>query len=168
VRSIIRPRRDWTRKPVDARCTKQLPKRPVLFVHYSDTPGRALTTKRKQISAIRSIYAFHTGTRGWYDIGYSYLVAQPWGIYPYARLWRGRGKGAVPASQEGHNEGNLSVCVLANGTEPIKDDTVRAIAKLAREVNAKAIRPHSAVNSTDCPGNALRRVLPAIRLKAGL
>lgn len=168
MRSIIRPRRDWIRKPVDARCTKQLPKRPILFLHYSDGAGRNLTTKAKQTAAIKAIYDFHTGERGWYDIGYSYVCAQPWGLYPYARIWRARGRGVVPASQEGYNTGNLSVCVLAAPGEPVKKDTIRAIAKLARELRASEIRAHSSVNNTDCPGDELRRALPAIRIKASL
>ena len=142
--------------------------RPVLFLHYSDSPGKYLTTKKRQTAAIKAIYDYHTQTRGWYDIGYSYVCAQPWGLYPYARIWRGRGKGVVPASQEGYNAGNVSVCVLAAPGEEVKPDTIRAIARLAKELRVKAIRAHSAVNETDCPGDQLRAALPVIRHKAGL
>lgn len=168
MRSVIRPRREWTLKAIDRRCTRQETTAPDLYVHYSDSPGRPLISKPRQVAAVDAIREYHVNGNGWYDIGYSYICAQPWGFYPKARIWRGRGRNYVPASQEGHNTGTVSVCVIANGEEPIKGATINAIAQLAREVGAKQILGHKDVNSTDCPGAAIYSALPAIRKKAGL
>lgn len=168
MRSVIRPRREWTQKAIDRRCTRQNEAHPDLYVHYSDSRGRPLKTKAKQVAAVDAIREYHVNGNGWYDIGYSYICAQPWGFYPKARIWRGRGKGYVPASQEGHNTGSVSVCIIADGHEPLKDETITAIAKLAREVGALRIFGHKDVNATDCPGAAIYAALPKIRKQAGL
>ena len=168
MRSVIRPRREWTHKAIDRRCTRQNEAHPVLYVHYSDSPGRGLKTKAKQVAAVDAIREYHVNGNGWYDIGYSYICAQPWGFYPKARIWRGRGKGYVPASQDGHNTGSVSVCVIANGLESLKPQTITAIAALARELGCSRILGHKDVNATSCPGSAIYSALPKIRKQARL
>lgn len=168
MKTLIRARRDWTTRPIDSRCTRQTLDNPTLFVHYSETDGRKLKTKSQQTKAIAAIWNFHVYGRGWYDIGYSYILAQPWGPFRLARVWVGRGKNYVPASQEGHNTGNVSVCVLAGPGDGVKVATINAIAQLAKELGVSAIEPHCAVNATDCPGHNILQAIPAIRKKAAL
>lgn len=160
------PRAAWTTRPRGG--TKQDPKAPILFVHYSTTPGRGLTTWQKQVQSIRAIRDYHVDVNGWDDIGYSFVVTQPAGHVNKARIWRGRGAHRVPASQYGHNTGNLSVCVLTDGKEPVNAKTVQAIAALAKRINARDIQGHRDVNATACPGDRLYDQLPRIRRLAGL
>jgi hypothetical protein len=105
---------------------------------------------------------------GWLDIGYSFVLTQPAGRVRDARIWRGRGRHRVPASQQGFNTGNLSVCVIANDKEEIREKTVLAIAALAKRLNARDIQGHRDVNATSCPGERLAAHLPRIRKLAGL
>ena len=168
MRSVIRPRKEWTNRPIDRRCSRQDPKKPILFIHYSDSKGRNLLTKRQQVATVAAIWDYHVNTNGWYDIGYSYILCQPWGGFKRARVWRGRGRGYVPASQQGYNNGNLSVCVVADNNDNIKDATLTAIVQLARELRVSDIRAHRDVNDTDCPGDRLAASIPQLKKRAGL
>jgi hypothetical protein len=161
------PRVAWTTSRPGGE--KQNPLNPVLFVHYSDSPSRSLDTFAEQRDAIKAIRDFHVNVRGWADIGYSFVLTQPWGTRRgKVRVWTGRGKHRIPASQIGHNYGNVSVCVIGNGHEPVAKRTVAAIAELAKSVNARDIKGHRDVNETDCPGDALYKLIPQMKRQAGL
>lgn len=159
------PRVAWTTSRPGG--DRQHPQAPILFVHYSDSPGRPLDTWAEQRNAVRAIRDFHVNERGWADIGYSYVLTQPWGGGP-VRVWTGRGRHRIPAAQVGANYGNLAVCVVSKAGEPVLPGTAEAIARLARRVKARKIMGHRDVNETDCPGDALYAQLPRIRKLARL
>ena len=165
ARRII-PRFAWTRAPRGG--DRQDPVHPILYVHYSTTPGKPLDTWAKQTAALRAIRDYHVDVNGWQDVGYSFLVTQPSGKVRQARVWRGRGRGRVPASQYGHNSGNVSVCVITDGKEAISPDTIEAIGWLARRLKVRDVQGHRDVNATACPGDRLYDTLPRIRRLAGL
>lgn len=127
----------------------------VLFVHYSDSDGTGIDKKGEPKDALRNIQNFHMDSRGWCDIAYSYLIVQQRGIFKKPLIFKGRGFGTVPASQEGHNTGNVSVCIIADGNDRIKRSTVRAIGYLARRFPGEWVMGHRDVNSTSCPGDRL-------------
>lgn len=158
----ILPRSTWTRAPHAADLDKPKTGRR-LYVHITETPGRELTSRARECAALRSIREYHVNGRGWADIGYSYLVAQPWEREGPAAVYVGRGRDRIPASQQGANAGNWSVSVLATANESIMDRTVAAIAWLARYLRASDVLPHSAQNATDCPGHHLRARIAEIK-----
>lgn len=163
----IKPRRLWTPEPHTS--ALDWPKAgKVLYVHITDSPGRHLTTPAAERAAIAATRRFHVETRGWDDIGYSYLLAQPWERDGAAAVYVGRGARRLPASQQGANRGNWSVSVLATEDERIMRRTTAAIAWLARTLRAKAILGHRDQNATSCPGDKLYAELPRIRKLAGL
>jgi hypothetical protein len=162
---VAQPRITWT--TTRAGGDRQNPINPILFVHYSDSPGVKLDSWSEQRDAVRAIRDYHVSSNGWADIGYNYVVTQPW-ANTATRTWTGRGRYRIPAAQQGANYGNLAVCVIANSEERIFDDTVRAIAKLAQRVGARKVMGHRDVNDTDCPGDALYAKLPRIRKLARL
>lgn len=137
----------------------------ILFVHHTVSNGKGLTTLKKQAAALNAIRRHHVYGNGWEDIGYNYLVIQPSFPRVRARVFVGRGKGKVPASQEGYNRGNLSVAVLSNN-DKVKRSTLRALKSLARQLPVKTAMPHNAVNSTSCPGSRLHALIPQIRKAA--
>lgn len=161
------PRKAWTlTKPGG---DIQHPIRPTLFVHYSDSSGRNISSFLEQRAVIQAIRNYHVESNGWLDIGYSYIITQPWGTRRgRVRVWTGRGRHRVPSAQLHFNQGNLAVCVIADQNDRIAHRTVLAIAELARKLNAREIRGHRDVNDTDCPGDALYAKLPEIRKLAGL
>jgi hypothetical protein len=163
---FIVPRAVWT--GTDPGGDLQKPSSPILFVHYTASPGRGIDSRKKRIDAMRAFREHHVVGNGWSDIGYNFVLFQPTGKIKKARIWKGRGRYRVPAAQLDHNAGNLAVSVVTDGNEPISKETVKAIAKLARKINARAIEGHRDVNSTSCPGDRLYKKLPSIRKLAGL
>lgn len=141
---------------------------------------------------LRSIYAYHSRTRGWGDIGYNFLVDR------FGRIWEGRYGGiestVIGAHTGGFNYGTFGVSMLGTySTTPVPAATERAVArifawKLARwylnpygqvalrsggggtsryaagtVVTKNVISGHRDVGQTTCPGNAGYARLPAIR-----
>ena len=146
---------DYGQKP--PRCGDPNPLTPssILFVHYSASDGSGIDKKGEPREAMLNIQRFHQETRGWCDTAYSYVLVQPRGIFKRPILFKGRGFDRVPASQEGHNSGNVSVCVIADSNDRIKRGTFRALAWLVRRCPVETVKGHRDVGSTDCPGPRL-------------
>lgn len=148
--------------------TPQAPGRnSILFIHYSEGQGRSLQNLKEQAAALRGIQNYHMDSNGWSDIAYSYLIAQPYGKLRRARLFMGRGPKVVPASQIGHNTGNVSVCVLADPSEPLKKSTEKLLIELAKQHPGRYIAGHRDGGNTDCPGDKIYRRLDAIAKASG-
>jgi hypothetical protein len=127
-----------------------------LFIHFSASDGEGIDKKGEPAQAVRNIQAFHMGPeRGWCDIGYSYVLVQQRGIFKRPLIFKGRGFDHVPASQEGHNTGNVSICVIADDNDRIKRSTFKALAWFVKRCPARKVRGHRDVNETGCPGDFL-------------
>ena len=80
------------------------------FVHHT---VNANDYKRKDVPAIiRSIYAYHTQSRGWSDIGYNFLVDR------FGRIWEGRYGGVdrpvVGAHTLNYNSYSFAMSAIGN------------------------------------------------------
>lgn len=129
-----------------------------IFLHYSESasPGSGFAD---QAQAIRNIQSFHQGPqRGWSDVGYSYLVTNS----RISRVFVGRGCRVVPAAQLNHNTNTVAVCVVMGANEKLRWSTRIQLRRLIWHLRRKrlrrnaAVRPHSAVTDTSCPGNDIR------------
>lgn len=150
------------------------------FVHHT---VNANDYGRDDVPALlRGIYAYHTKSRGWSDIGYNFLVDR------FGRIWEGRFGGVdrpvVGAHTLGYNEDSFAMSALGNfetakPTAALLDAYARLFAwKLSlagidptsqQRVDGKdfaAISGHSDADSTACPGRYLYDKLPAIRQQA--
>ncbi len=148
------------------------------FVHHT---VNANDYSRAEVPGIlRSIYAYHTRSRGWSDIGYNFLVDR------FGRIWEGRYGGVdrpvVGAHTLGYNDDSFAMSAIGNYeiTEPSKR-MVQAYGALfgwklsLHGVNAgsnkqyvtsrnfKAINGHRDADSTACPGKYLYAKIPEIR-----
>lgn len=163
----IYSRQVWDARPPRERTPQQLTRRSILFVHWSTGKGLGLAfdTFKEKRAAVRAIQDFHMDDpdRQYSDIAYGYVIVQATRPWRRSHLFRGRGADTVPASQQGANTGHTSVCVLMAPGEPLRRGTVRAIKHLYRELPCGSVLPHSAVGTTDCPGDLLRAALPQIR-----
>jgi hypothetical protein len=163
----IHSRKAWGARPPRERTPQRLTKASTLFVHWSAGKGLGpqFDTWKEQCAAVRGIQNFHMDDpeRKWNDIAYGYLVVQPSGRLRLARIFEGRGHDTVPASQEGYNTGNTSVCVLMKEGEPLKRSTVRRIKSLYKRLPCGSVKGHRDVGDTDCPGDLLYAQLPEIR-----
>ena len=80
------------------------------FVHHTDTSNSYSTAQAAAM--VRSVYAFHTRSRGWSDIGYNFLVDK------YGRVFEGRYGGVdrpvIGAHTGGFNTDTFGTSLLGN------------------------------------------------------
>lgn len=138
-----------------------------IFLHYTQTSGRNLKTFEAQKRTIRSIQAYHMD-KGWTDIGYHYIVFQPWGRQMRARVYQGRPISAIPTAQANANTNTIAIAVVMSDNEPLRLATRIKLRALVRDVRKRIHRkavvlPHSAVNDTSCPGANLRRFIRTLK-----
>jgi hypothetical protein len=80
------------------------------FVHHTDTSNSYSSSQAAAM--VRSVYAFHTQSRGWSDIGYNFLVDK------YGRVFEGRYGGVdrpvIGAHTGGFNTDTFGVSLLGN------------------------------------------------------
>lgn len=80
------------------------------IVHHTASTNNY--TAGEAASQIRAIYAYHTTTLGWADIGYNFLVDK------YGRIYEGRyggiSRGVIGAHAGGYNSNSFGVSVLGN------------------------------------------------------
>jgi hypothetical protein len=148
------------------------------FVHHT---VNANDYTRSQVPGIlRSIYAYHTRSRGWSDVGYNFLVDR------FGRIWEGRYGGVdrpvVGAHTLGFNDNAFAMSAIGNfEVRQPSQALVQAYGALfawklsLHGVDAsstkqyvtsrsfKAINGHRDAGSTACPGRYLYAKLPIIR-----
>jgi len=140
------------------------------FVHHTVNANNY--TEAQVPGIIRSIYAYHTRSRGWSDIGYNFLVDR------FGRIWEGRAGGVDLPVVGAHtlNYNNYSFAMSAIGNFDIAkpgSKVVQAYGKLMawklslhgvdagstrQQVGARAfpaINGHRDAASTACPGRYL-------------
>ncbi len=151
------------------------------FVHH--TVNANDYTQAEVPGLLRSIYAYHTKSRGWSDIGYNYLVDR------FGRIWEGRAGGVdrpvVGAHTLNYNEYSFAMSAIGNF------DVARAPAAMVQAYGAlfawklslhgvdasspsqtvgrkslPAVNGHRDAGSTACPGKYLYAKLGQIRALA--
>ncbi|XP_008056634.1 N-acetylmuramoyl-L-alanine amidase [Carlito syrichta] len=154
----IHPRCRWGAAPYRGRPTPlQLPLGS-LFVHHTYVPAPPCTRFARCAANMRSMQRFHQDTRGWDDIGYSFVVGSDGYVYG------GRGWRWVGAHTRGHNSRGFGVAFVGNYPAALPTEaalrTVRDTLP-ACAVRAGLLRPdyglqgHRQLVRTDCPGDAL-------------
>lgn len=148
------------------------------FVHHTVNANNY--TRREVPALLRSIYAYHTQSRGWSDIGYNFLVDR------FGRIWEGRYGGVdrpvVGAHTLNYNDYSFAMSAIGNFelVQPSKA-MIQAYGALfawklslhgvtasstKQRVGAKdfpAINGHRDAASTACPGKYLYAKIPEIR-----
>ncbi len=137
--------------------------------------------RRAQVPAIiRGIYAFHTQSNGWSDIGYNFLVDR------FGRIWQGRfgdlRRNVIGAHTLGYNHVSFAMSAIGNfETARPSAPMLRAYGRLMgwrlgkygihagamrRRMEGRtfrAISGHRDAGSTACPGINLYRRIRVIR-----
>ncbi|HEV7887318.1 MAG TPA: N-acetylmuramoyl-L-alanine amidase [Acidimicrobiales bacterium] len=134
------------------------------IVHHTDTanddPDPAAT--------VRAVYAYHTGFRGWNDIGYNFLVDAQGRVYEgrWARSYAagqvhdgedGSARGVIGAHAEGINSGSVGVALL--GEFGSSSPTQAAVNGLQAVLSWKADRHDIDVAGSSSPTKADGTVL---------
>jgi hypothetical protein len=148
------------------------------YVHH--TVNANDYTRDEVPGILRSIYAYHTQSRGWSDVGYNFLVDK------FGRIWEGRYGGVdrpvVGAHTLGYNDWSFAMSAIGNfdvkqpGSAMIQAYGALFAWKLSlhgvdaastRQVvgpdTFRAISGHRDAGSTACPGRYLYAKLPRIR-----
>ncbi len=151
------------------------------FIHH--TVNANDYTAAQVPALIRGIYAYHTQSRGWSDIGYNFLVDR------FGRIWEGRYGGVdrpvVGAHTRGYNEYSFAMSAIGNFdiAQPPKAvkrafkqlfawklsmSNIRADAThlWVKDRFLNAINGHRDVGKTACPGRYLYAKIPKIRAGA--
>jgi hypothetical protein len=162
----------------------------VAFVHH--TANSNAYSRAEADDVVRAIYRYHTGTLGWCDIAYNFLVDR-YGVV-YEGRYGGVDQPVVPAATMGFNAGSTAVAAIGNFEYArVPDAVVRAIERLlawrldVAHVHPRAfvwlrsagstggkypagtwvrfptIAAHRDAGFTDCPGDFLYARLPAVR-----
>jgi len=152
-----------------------------IILHHT---AEATKNERNPMEIMRAIYAYHTVTRGWGDIGYNFVLDQEGNIYE-GRLGSREGGMPVGAHVAYHNIGTIGVSLMGNfqieePNEKQMQVLTLLLAKLSRDydinplgrdfylgTNSYNISGHSDVarhgHETACPGINLKKRLPALR-----
>lgn len=146
------------------------------FIHHSaDHHAEVIDHLAEQKANMRSIQNFHMDTRGWDDIAYHFVVFQPYGNIPIARVYEGRPISHIPAAQLAHNTNTIAICVEGNfdNDDKVSPSTRFAICETIRRVKSRGVKlnivgGHENVVQTSCPGNTLYREIPRIAELTGL
>ncbi len=152
-----------------------------IIVHHA----AGSNTNTNYTDVVRNIYTFHTGSNGWNDVGYNFLIAQDGTIY------EGRdgqnimdGDNVLGAHFCSQNTGTMGICFLGDYmTAQPNDKMLESLSKLiAWKMKKETLQPlekgiHAASGlilnnisahrdgtcSTDCPGDNLYAKLSQIR-----
>ncbi|MEP6665619.1 MAG: N-acetylmuramoyl-L-alanine amidase [Nocardioidaceae bacterium] len=146
------------------------------FVHHTVNANNY--TRGEVPAIIRGIYAYHTQTRGWRDVGYNFLIDR------FGRIWEGRYGGitlpVVGAHTLDYNENSFAASAIGNYDIPhpsarMLDAYARLYAwklslhgvrpkirQLVAGTTFNAISGHRDAASTACPGRYLYAKIPTI------
>jgi hypothetical protein len=168
-------RDEWTRVHPDG-MDEHRTLREVFIHHTTDTRAEAVDSLAEQKRAVKAIQDFHMHVRGYSDIGYAFVICQPYGGLENARVFQGRPTKYVPAGQLGHNPGTVPICVFGNfqRDDGVKPETITAIVQTIRWVERHhngtlaTVGGHRDVVATSCPGDTLYGRVPEIARKSGL
>ncbi len=141
------------------------------IIHHSETPN-----SQDPLEAIRSIYYYHSVTRGWHDIGYNYLVDKLGNIYE----GRAGGRNVVGGHAYEYAHGSTGICFIGEffDDEVTEEALAAMVAILAwtcrnldpqgfsafhSEARLPTICAHRDVNLSSCPGDKAYAELPVLR-----
>ena len=167
--------------------------RTIKQVHVHHTVNSNTYSRADVPALLRGMYAYHTQTLGWSDIGYNFLVDR------FGRGWVGRAGGAAKLVRGAHTLGfnaeSTGISAIGNyDTVMPSEVTLNAIAAIAawkldrfhrnprahievesegsdqyrsgRTVRLPVIDGHRDTNDTACPGKNLYEALPKVRRRA--
>ncbi|XP_010638415.1 N-acetylmuramoyl-L-alanine amidase [Fukomys damarensis] len=134
-----------------------------LYVHHTFVPAAPCTTFEHCAANMRSMQRFHQDTRGWDDIGFSFVVGSEGYVY------EGRGWYWMGAHTRRHNSLGFGVAIVGDYTKTLPSE---AVLRTVRDVLPRcAVRAgllrrdyqvlghRQLVHTTQCPGDALFRQL---------
>uniref|UniRef100_A0A8C0IST1 Peptidoglycan-recognition protein n=1 Tax=Chelonoidis abingdonii TaxID=106734 RepID=A0A8C0IST1_CHEAB len=132
---------------------------PYVIIHH--TAGSSCTSQASCSQLVRGIQNYHMDSKGWADIGYNFLIDGD------GRVYEGRGWSTMGAHAYGWNHKSLGFSFLGTFSSRIpKAAALNAAQSLIQCAVSRGslsssytLTGHRNVNPTECPGNALYRVI---------
>ncbi|XP_075771384.1 peptidoglycan-recognition protein SC2-like [Pelodiscus sinensis] len=151
-------RSQWGARPPKSRVPLKTPV-PLLIIHHTD--GKSCSSQAACSRVVKGIQNDHMDRNRWADIGYNFLVGED------GRVYEGRGWTTRGAHAPSMNKISLGVSFMGSYTgrtpSPAALNAARGLIQCAisrgylrRDYTLKG---HRNVNPTDCPGNALYRLI---------
>lgn len=158
-----------------------------IIVHHTAGDTSSFTGKESVIAYLKDVYKFHTITRGWWDIGYNFLIDS------YGNIYEGRagGDNVIWAHTNWNNTPSVGISLMGNfdiqkpTQEQIKSliSLITALSKkynidptakaeyhkvltdipYMKSVEAGTVAGHRDAGVTSCPGKNLYSLLPEIK-----
>ncbi|NXD17864.1 PGRP2 amidase, partial [Nothocercus nigrocapillus] len=160
------PRCMWGARPYRGTPSALRPPLASVYIHHTHQPGAPCRSFAACAGAMRAMQRFHQDTRGWDDIGYSFVVGSD------GYLYEGRGWRWVGAHTRGYNSRGYGVGYVGDYTAGPPDAEALALVRdafLPCAVRAGHLQPHYSlqghrqVGSTQCPGDSLFREIKTWR-----
>ncbi|KAM6364723.1 N-acetylmuramoyl-L-alanine amidase [Pluvialis apricaria] len=129
-----------------------------VYIHHTFIPSAPCRTFAACARDMRAMQRFHQDTRGWDDIGYSFMVGSD------GYLYQGRGWHWVGAHTKGYNSKGYGVGYVGDFSATLPDpDTIALVrdgllpcaVRTGRLHHNYTLRGHRQMGRTDCPGNSL-------------
>jgi hypothetical protein len=186
----IIPRAGWTTDTTPRRAPEYTRTAHAAIIHHTAWAGDMDYGPTEAPAVIRAIHEFHMNRRGWGDIGYNFLVDRFGNVYEGRA--GGIDRAVIGAHAQGFNRGTIGVAVLGtfNRVGPTPE-ALEATAQLlawqfalhridvygevqfvsggsrlyprGTRVRLPKIFGHRNVGVTECPGDAMMSLLPALR-----
>lgn len=154
----IMQRREWLAQP-----TAPLPKltTPVPYVIISHTATEECVAIAQCVLLVRTVQTFHIESRGWWDIGYNFLVGGDGFAYV------GRGWDSVGAHAYGYNNVSIGISFMGTFNNVRPPDRQLTAAKQLIELGVQSgkiaenykLLAHRQVSATESPGTVLYQEL---------
>ncbi|XP_014482418.1 PREDICTED: peptidoglycan-recognition protein SC2-like [Dinoponera quadriceps] len=136
---------------------------PYVVIHHGGI--RRYCKDQESCSAIvRSYQNFHMDDRGWYDIGYNFLVGEDGNVYT------GRGWDYVGAHAIGYNTQSIGICVLGDFTDFLPNaaalkalnELIACGVSLGKISDKYNVIGHRQTRATECPGESFYKYVKAL------
>ncbi|XP_045784704.1 peptidoglycan-recognition protein LC-like isoform X2 [Maniola jurtina] len=119
-------RTDWLAQPVEGELDKLV--QPVPWVIITHTATENCHTQSQCVLRVRLIQTFHIESKGWYDIGYNFLIGGDGSVY-FGRGWDYQG-----AHTKGYNKYSIGIAFIGTfNNDPPPKQQVEACQKIIRQ-----------------------------------
>ncbi|XP_032297641.1 N-acetylmuramoyl-L-alanine amidase-like [Coturnix japonica] len=154
----IIPRCMWGARPYRGTPKALSPPLGSIYIHHTFVPSAPCRSFSTCARDMRSMQLFHQDTRGWDDIGYSFVVGSD------GYLYQGRGWRWVGAHTRGHNTQGYGVGYVGNFSAILPDpDAISLVRDALIPCAVRAgwlhhnytLHGHRQMGNTSCPGDAL-------------
>ncbi|CAM4621098.1 unnamed protein product [Leuciscus chuanchicus] len=154
----IIPRCIWEAAPPQVPLAPLSPPLQYLYIHHTAIPSKPCLNLQTCSENMRAMQHFHQKGRGWYDLGYSFVVGSDGYIY------EGRGWMWSGAHTKGRNTAGYGVAFIGNynthlpyhyDMELVRHHLVKCGVSNGFLQKNYTILGHRQVVATDCPGDSL-------------